>query len=302
MPLSHPASATILVRPQVGAGSVRLGDGRTLGFDDVGARHGVPVLYFHGFGSSRIIRHPDDSIAERLGIRLIAVDRPGIGGSSGWPGRTMLDWPADVVALADALGLERFAVLGWSGGGPYALACAWALPHRVVAAGVISSPAPLVGAGSTEYLTRGHRAAARAAGAAPWMVRLAMWRWARQQQRDPERHLDEAVAKMIEADRVVIADPRVRAMMLTNAREMYRQGNRGVYDEALIVSREWGFALDAILVPVIIWHGEADPTVPVAMGRFLARQVPASRTRIYPGDGHQVFVERWEEILSDLIS
>ncbi|CAN5690965.1 alpha/beta hydrolase [soil metagenome] len=290
------------LRPPREARSIRLDDGRSLGFDDVGARDGVPVIYFHGFGSSRVIRHPDDSIAERLGVRLIAVDRPGIGASSGRPGRRMLDWPADVAALADSLGIERFAVLGWSGGGPYALACAWALPDRVRAAGVISGPAPLVGAGSTDYLIRSHRAAARAAGAAPWMIRLATWRWARQQQRDPERHLDEAVAKMIEADRVVVGDPRVRAMMLANTDEMYRQGGRGVYDEALIISRGWGFSLDEVRVPVVLWHGDADPTVPVAMGHFLAARVHTCRARFYPAEGHQLFVERWEEILSDLIS
>ncbi len=214
----------------------------------------------------------------------------------------MLDWPADVAALADALEIERFDVLGWSGGGPYALACAWALPQRVRTAGVISGAAPLVGVGSTGYLIRSHRAAARAAGVAPWMIRLATWRWARQQQRDPERHLDAAVAKMIEADRVVVSDPRVRTMMLANADEMYRQGNRGVYDEALIISRAWGFSLDDIQVPVVLWHGDADPTVPVAMGHFLAGQVQTCRARFYPGEGHQLFVERWEEILSDLIS
>lgn len=279
-----------------------MGDGRTLGFDDVGAPGGLPVLYFHGFGSSRVIRHPDDSIAERLNVRLIAVDRPGIGSSSGRPGRRMIDWPGDVAALADSLGLERFSVLGWSGGGPYALACAWSLADRVRTAGVISSPAPLVGIGSTEYLIRSHRAAARAAGAAPWMIRLATWRWARQQQRDPERQLDEAVAKMIEADRVVVADPLVRAMMLANTDEMYRQGKRGVYDEALIISRGWGFPLDEVKVPVVLWHGDDDPTVPVAMGHFLAGRVQTCRARFYPGEGHQLFVERWEEILSDLVS
>lgn len=281
--------------------TIQLSDGRTLGFDDVGAPDGLPVIYFHGFGSSRVIRHPDDSIAERLGVRLIAVDRPGIGSSSGRPGRQMLDWPADVAALADALGIERFDVLGWSGGGPYALACAWSLPGRVRRAGVISGPAPLIGAGSTGYLIRSHRAAARAAGAAPWMIRLATWRWARQQQRDPARHLDAAVAKMIEADRVVVGDPRVRAMMLANTDEMYRQGNRGVYDEALIISRAWGFSLDEVQVPVVLWHGDDDPTVPVAMGHFLAEQVPNCLARYYPGEGHQLFVERWDEILRDLV-
>ena len=97
------------------------------------------MLFFHGFGSSRVVRHPDDSIAARLGhphdrgrsSRNRAVD--------GDAGRRLLDWPADVRQLADELGLERFAILGWSGGGPYALACAWSMPDRVAAVGLISS-------------------------------------------------------------------------------------------------------------------------------------------------------------------
>lgn len=95
-----------------------LPDGRLLGFDDVGDPDGTPLLYFHGFGSTRLIRHPDDSIAARLGIRLLAVDRPGIGLSTSRPGRALLDFSADVAHLADTIGLDRFGVVAWSGGGP----------------------------------------------------------------------------------------------------------------------------------------------------------------------------------------
>ncbi len=95
-----------------------LADGRTLGFDDVGDPDGPVVLYLHGFGSSRVVRHPDDHVPGELGFRMIAVDRPGIGLSTGAPGRRLLDWPRDVQQLVDRLGIDRFAVLGWSGGGP----------------------------------------------------------------------------------------------------------------------------------------------------------------------------------------
>jgi len=280
---------------------VTLRDGRILGYDDVGAASGMPIVYFHGFGSSRLIRHPDDRIAERLGVRVIAVDRPGIGMSTRRPGRRLLDWPADVVEFADLLDLDRFAVLGWSGGGPYALACAWAIPTRVTRCGVVSAPAPLAGVPNADYLYRSHRAAARAAGSAPWMIRLAMWRWARAQRRDPERHLNEAVAQMIEADRIVVEDPRVRSVMLANVAELYLQGGRGVYDEALIMARRWGFPLERIEAPVHLWHGDDDPTVPAAMGRYLAAAVPGCRATFYPGEGHHLLFDRWEEILTDLV-
>ena len=140
---------------------------------------GTPILFFHGFGSSRLIRHPDDALAEQAGVRLICIDRPGIGLSTARPGRRLLDWPVDVASLADELGLARFSIIGWSGGGPYALACAYAMPDRTTEVGLVSAPAPLAGVRKPDYLIPRHRAAARAAGTAPWIIRLAMWRWAR---------------------------------------------------------------------------------------------------------------------------
>src|SRR5207245_3071247 len=103
---------------------VRLPDGRRLAYDDAGDPAGRPLLFFHGLGASRRARHPDDGVAAGLGVRLLTVDRPGIGGSDPLLRRRLLDWPGDVAALADELGLDRFAVAGWSAGGPHALACA----------------------------------------------------------------------------------------------------------------------------------------------------------------------------------
>lgn len=278
-----------------------LADGRTLGFDDLGEPDGLPVLFFHGFGSSRIVRHPDDAIPAQLGLRFIAIDRPGIGLSSRQPGRRLLDWPGDVEQLADALGLARFAVVAWSGGGPYALACAWSLPDRVDHVAIISAPAPLAGvSGAAAYTYRRHRAASRAADVAPWIIRLAMWRWSRAQRGDPEKALDEAIAGMVEADREILGDPSLRAVMIANAAEMYRQGSRGIYDEAIIMARPWGFGLEGLRVPVRIWHGERDCSVPVDMGRYLAGRLPVCRATFFPEEGHHLVYDRWREILAEV--
>jgi pimeloyl-ACP methyl ester carboxylesterase len=233
-------------------------------------------------------------------MRMLAVDRPGIGHSTGQPGRRLLDWPQDVRFLVDALGIDRFGIIGWSGGGPYALGVAWAMPSRVAIVGLISSAAPLAGVAEVDYLLRTHRVARRAADYAPWMIRLAMWRWSRAQRSDPERHLDEAIEGMIEADRLVLEDPALRAMMIGNANELYRQGGRGLYDEALVMARPWEFPLDQVTVPVRLWHGEDDTAVPVGMGRHLARAIPGTLARFYPGEGHHLVYDRWREILGEL--
>jgi pimeloyl-ACP methyl ester carboxylesterase len=279
---------------------IRLSDGRTLGFDDFGSPGGYPILFFHGFASSRVLRHPDDSIAGELGLRMIAPDRPGIGYSTRQPRRRLVDWAADVDQLASAVGIGRFGVLAWSGGGPYALACAWAMPQRVSAVAVVSASAPLAGVPDAKYLYRMHRVASRAAGYAPWMIRLAMWRWARAQRSDPQRQLDEAIESMVAADQAILQDPRLRAVMLANTTELQRQGGRGLYDEALVIARRWGFPLSAIRVPVHVWHGEADVTVPAEMGRYIAQAVPGSRSTFYPQEGHHLLYDRWAEILTTL--
>jgi pimeloyl-ACP methyl ester carboxylesterase len=161
--------------------------------------------------------------------------------------------------------------------------------------GLISAAAPLVR--GADYLLRYHRVAYRAADNAPWMIRLAMWRWSRAQRADPERHLDKAIENMIEADRQVLEDPQLRRVMIANADELYRQGGRGLYDEALIMARPWGFPIAGVHVPVRLWHGEADTAVPVGMGRYLARTLPRAEATFYPGEAHHLFYDRWAEIL-----
>lgn len=276
---------------------MRLFDGRALGYRETGDPHGRPVFFFHGFGTSRVICPPDDE-ARRVGIRLIAVDRPGIGLSEPLPGRRLLDWPIDVGQLADRLNLDRFSVIGWSGGGPYALACGYALADRVVSVAAVSSPAPLAGNGEADYLRRMDKHAVRAAGRAPWVIRLAMWHWGRPQRRDAARFFEESVAEMCAFDQEVLAAPELRDRMIANSTEVYRQGGRGMYDEALVLARPWGFQLGDIRVPVYVWHGEEDDTVPVAMGRYLARSITTAAATFDRRAGHQLVYRRWPEILA----
>ncbi len=279
---------------------VRLPDGRRLGFDEHGDPQGRPFFFFHGFGSSRLVRHPDDTIAVSLGARVIAVDRPGIGLSDPKPGRRLLEWPADVEAVADALGIDRFGVIGWSGGGAYAAACAYLIPDRLTAVGIISGAAPLSGEGRGDYLDARLRRMARVGQYAPWMVRLALWHWGRPQRRDPEGFFEASVATMVDADRDILADPRLRSLMIENSAEVYRHGGRGMYDEGLVLARPWGFRPEDIHVPVLLWHGEADTTVPPGMGHHLARTIPECRATFYPNEGHHMLYARWQEILGAL--
>jgi pimeloyl-ACP methyl ester carboxylesterase len=278
---------------------IRLADGRLLGYADSGDPNGLPVLFFHGFGTTRVVCPPDQSAWDQ-GIRLIAVDRPGIGLSTPRPGRRLLDWPVDVAELADALGLEQFKVVGWSGGGPYALACAYAISDRVTSAALVSAPAPLAGASAPDYLRRFDRNAVRAADRAPWVIRLALWHWGRAQRRNAERFFEESLREMCDADQEALSEPGLRNRMIANSVELYRQGGRGMYDEALVLARPWGFALSAISIPVNIWHGSKDSTVPEAMADHLAAAIPGATLRTFADEGHHLLYRAWPQILAAL--
>jgi pimeloyl-ACP methyl ester carboxylesterase len=279
---------------------IRLHDGRSLGYVESGDVHGTPVLFFHGFGTTRVVCPPDEP-ARLLGIRLIAVDRPGLGLSTPKPGRRLLDWPDDVRQFADQLGLKRFSVVGWSGGGPYALACARRLPNRIDAIAIVSGAAPLAETRRTDYLRRFDRNAVRAAGKAPWIIRLALWHWGRAQRRDAERFFEESLVDMCAADQEVLSEPGLRSQMIANSVELYRQGGRGMYDEALVLARPWGFDMSELRVPVQIWHGARDRTVPVAMSDHLAESIPGARLHLYPNEGHHLLYRYWSDILGSLV-
>lgn len=280
---------------------LRLDDGRRLGYSESGDPNGTPVFFFHGFGTTRVICPPPEP-ASALRIRLIAVDRPGIGLSDPKPGRNLLDWPADIAELAEHLGLETFSIVGWSGGAPYALACAYALAGRIKAIAAVSPAAPLARSADPSYLRWLDRNAVRAAGRAPWVIRLAMWHWGRGQRHDAEAFFEKSLADMCAADQEVLTEPDLRSRMIANSAELYRQGGRGMYDEALILARPWGFEPDELRVLVQIWHGERDETVPVAMATHLAQAIPSARLRMFPDEGHHLLYRYWPEILAALVS
>ena len=279
---------------------IRLHDGRWLGYVESGDPNGRPVLFFHGFGTTRVVCPPEDA-ARRLGVRLIAFDRPGIGLSTPRPGRRLLDWPDDVRQATDQLGLSHFSIVGWSGGGPYALACGRKLGDRIDSIAIVSGAAPLAGTTRTDYLRRFDRNAVIAAGRAPWIIRLALWHWGRAQRRDAERFFEESLTEMCAADQEALSEPALRSQMIANSVELYRQGGRGMYDEALILARPWGFDPSEIRVRVEIWHGALDRTVPVAMSTHLADSIPGARLRLFPHEGHHLLYRCWPDILGALV-
>ena len=169
---------------------IRLHDGRSLGYAEYGDPAGKPVVFFQGTPSSRLFHHPDESIAVSLGARIITMDRPGFGFSDFQPSRTLLDWPDDVVELVDVLEIDRFAVAGISGGGPYVAACAFKIPHRLTAAAIISGVGPVDTPGAIQGMPRIRCLGVTVARHAPWLLRPLIW-LVSNPRRNPERYFEQ---------------------------------------------------------------------------------------------------------------
>jgi pimeloyl-ACP methyl ester carboxylesterase len=268
-------------------GRVRLPDGRHLGYAEYGRPAGRPIFYFHGFPGCRLEAAPVHETAGAVGVRIVAFDRPGYGLSDAHRGRSLLDWPRDVSDAADALGIRRFAVLGVSGGGPYALACARAIPQRLTATGVVAGLAPVDRPELRRTLIWPMRLGFFLGRNAPWLFgALSAGVIAASPNSHPEHVMWLLGRSDSEVDRRLAHDDRFRQAIAASIREALRGGARAARQDVQLYARPWGFALKDIRVPVDIWHGEVDATVPIAMGRYLAAQVPESRVTFLPNEGH----------------
>jgi len=263
--------------PAVGT-TLRLRDGRALGYLEVGKRDGSPVLHCHGDPSSRLEVLLLAEQAASLGVRLIGLDRPGIGRSDAKPGFRMLDWPHDVAEAADQLGIERFAVAGLSGGGAFALACAYKIPHRLTTCGLISSVPPV--AFIRRASQRGTRLAFSLLERLPprvfrSLVRRTMRKEATSNEAETERTLVRNGARLGAGDQGVLGIPEIRRIYAQTAVESYRQGMQANVEEALMLAKRWEFRVEDIAFErMFLWHGEQDRIMPVAPARLLARALP----------------------------
>jgi pimeloyl-ACP methyl ester carboxylesterase len=281
--------------------TVRLSDGRALGYAEYGDRGGRPVFYFHGTPGSRLVGAPSHEIAGGLGVWLIAPDRPGFGLSDFQPGRRYLDWPADVSELADNLGIQRFAVLGVSGGAPHVAAVAHEKPERVTGAAIVSGIAPLAGTDVGREFPLARRLAFSAGRYAPSIMSALTWTQAQEMKRSPERALARLARSLSPSDREVLARPESAAAVREAFGEAFRQGSQGVAWEFVMAARPWGFRLEEIDTPVHVWHGEEDRSAPAAMGRYFAATIPHARATFLPGEGHFLIADHIAKIIEDLV-
>lgn len=284
--------------------TIRLSDGRKMGFNEYGVENGKPLFYFHGSPSARneFNLFGNEAILEKLNVKLIAPDRPGSGFSDFQNNRHFLDWPKDVVALANHLELEKFSILGYSGGGPYAAVCSYAIPNRIGKVGIVSGTAPFTEPHLTDGINLNSLQFMELSYQKPWLSRTILRMMKLITYLAPGKMIANAMASLPEPDQLTVAIPEVKNGFIAMLQEALRHGPRGAsYDTRLMVSA-WDFDPSQIIIPVHLWHGEADQNAPVVMGRFMEKVIPQSIGKFYPGEGHlSLFKKYIEEIIRTII-
>ena len=285
-------------------GSYRVGPGRRIGFAEYGRADGRPVFWFHGTPGGRRQIAPSTRVAAcEMGVRLIALERPGIGESTPYLYANVAGWADDVTTIADRLGIGRYACVGLSGGGAYVLACAARAPGRMVAGAVLGGVAPTRG---PDAVAGGALGLARRF--APLLERsrglLARSLFVAVRVATPLRSqiFDAYMAISPEGDKRVFRRPEMKAMFIDDIVSGSRSQAQAPVLDAVLFTRDWGFSLRDITVPIRFWHGDADNLVPLAHARHVAELVADAELRVRPGESHLGALDAGEEIFAELLS
>jgi len=263
--------------------------GRQLGYAEYGPVKGRPVLWFHGTpGARRQISPRARDVAYERDVRIIAVERPGIGASSPHLYGSLVEWATDIEAFCEALGLDRVGIVGLSGGGPYALACAYEMTERIVAVALLGGPAPAAGddalpGGLSQFFVRTF------SPAVPFVrgpLGFMLPRLVPALEPVAGRAMDVFASFMPPGDQRVFQDPGVRKMFIEDIMLGARRHMEAFLLDAFLFGRPWGFSLRDIRVPVHMWYGDADVIVPITHGQHMAERIPHAVLRTRPEEGH----------------
>jgi pimeloyl-ACP methyl ester carboxylesterase len=294
--------AVAIARPKL-EGNIAVGEDRQIGFAEFGDPQGRPIFWLHGTpGARRQIPTEARVYAEQKHIRLIGIDRPGIGSSTPHRYENVLAFAGDLRVIADTLGIDKMAVIGLSGGGPYTLACASAMPQRVVAVGVLGGVAPASGpdaiGGGVMALGSLIAPVLEVAGLPFRLAASAFIRLIRPVA-EPALYVYARISP--EADRRLLVRPEFKAMFLDDLLNGSRKQLAAPFADIVVFARDWGFRLDEVKVPVQWWHGDRDHIVPFAHGEHVVARLPDAELHHLPGESHLAGLGRAEDILQTIV-
>lgn len=275
-----------------------LSDGRKLGYAEYGDPDGYPVFLFHGNPGSRLSWGLFPGSPFLPDIHIVAPDRSGYGLTDYKP-HAIETWPDDVTQLADHLGIERFVVMGVSGGGPYALACAWTIPERLTTVGLVSSVGPNVPE-ATEGVIKSLRVLWKVSKLLFWLIKFQMRIMGIIAKRNPEKLMKRLRdIELSEKDKEILDRPEIRNIFINDFPEAYRQNGIGsAYDTTIPGS--WPIPFEQIKIKVHLWNTEADQLVG-KMGHYMAKKLPNCEAKYIPNAGHLWVLDHMEDVLTTLV-
>ena len=285
--------------------TITLLDGRVLGYAESGDLDGVPLFLFHGLNSSRLEVNIVHEKMKKRGIRLIGIDRPGMGLSTFQENRTVLDFVEDVIALADALHIDKFSIMGVSAGTAYALACLHKIPERISFCGLVSAMAPILEI-DNESMSKENRSFISLSKTFPWFIKPLFWFMQGRLSQDDtkvDQFLNNIMLSLDDVDKQLIEDKKAKKVLLDTFREAYKEGTKGVgYDARVVFTQEWGFSLNEIDFPIQLWHGEKDKGVPLLMVKSMVKKLKNARLKTYKDEGHlSIIFNQMDEIIADFL-
>jgi pimeloyl-ACP methyl ester carboxylesterase len=280
--------------------AITLYDGRRLGFAEWGDPTGKAVLDFRGLPSSRYGDGIDSAFLVSHGIRRITVDRPGTGDSDFQSGRSLRDWPGDVADLANQLHLDRFWLLGTSGGAPYVAACAHRMPDRIIRAAIVSGLGPLDRPGALNGMNELEKRTMLAARDQPLLALAAVGLATTADRVRPGAIYRGFVDALPACDQTVARRPEVRKSIVDSYRRAFAHGTRGQVHDWAVIASPWGFRPEEIPIEVQLWHGDNDDRVPLHHAEYLDGTIPHSTLATLQGEGHMIAFSHIEEIISAL--
>lgn len=285
---------------------LRLKNGGKLAFCEYGNANGTPVFFFHGWPSSRTMAQLADNAARELDVRIISPDRPGIRDSTFQENRKLIDWPEIVEQLADHLKLERFHVLAFSGGAPYAYAAAWGLRERVRAVGIASGAPPIADLRDHSGLLSLYRKMIWLYRNSPKTLRVFFYITGAFASIRPPARLRPLMLKVLrlrQCDSDSLEDTVAFEACFESQRRAWLSSVKGLIHDAEIFGEPWEFRLENIDVPVHLWHGSEDRAFSVGVANYVASRLPNCELRLIEGEGHYSLpIRHMREILADLIA
>jgi len=277
-----------------------LPDGRNLSFLEGGPEDGAPVLFFHGFGASKQAIPHDTSTLFEKGVRLIAIDRPGTGGSSIKENFTIQDFARDVDFLIQEKKYKTVSLFGWSAGGLYALSYAALFPEKIKNIALVSSAIPLNDKNASLFLPSNWKVVIFTNKYLPFFSKRFLRKQAQGFIQNPDKFFKALLSQMRGTDKKMAADPVLKIQLLKSATEGYAHEGMGIFYDTTALCKSVYSSLDTINVPVTIWQGAEDIIWTIKTSGYLKDNIKNSTLKIVKGAGHLLYFSEWEAILSEI--